>query len=172
LGKRKEFGIDEVDVPSTEPERRDYNIHYPVAVSSPALGRTKRRRTDGYSGDVVLDLAPVDSQSQRTSFGPATFPPSASMPVSQTQTQESSMETLDNGIEREESIPHGSFENGRREDTVIYGDAEPPIPLIDTFPRNKQRHIYGIVSGLQGGIEHLQKELEMLKKALGIHEEE
>ncbi|KAL3418380.1 hypothetical protein PVAG01_10096 [Phlyctema vagabunda] len=43
-------------------------------------------------------------------------------------------------------------------------------PLIDTLPKNKQRQIYGLVSGLQSGIDHLQKELEALKKAMGVED--
>jgi hypothetical protein len=45
---------------------------------------------------------------------------------------------------------------------------EPTVPVIDTMPKSKQRHIYGIVSGLQGGIDHLQKQLNLLKSSLGI----
>jgi hypothetical protein len=42
------------------------------------------------------------------------------------------------------------------------------MPVIDMMPKSKQRHIYGIVSGLQGGIDHLQKQLNLLKSSLGI----
>ncbi|KAH8656172.1 hypothetical protein BGZ60DRAFT_417937 [Tricladium varicosporioides] len=41
-------------------------------------------------------------------------------------------------------------------------------PVIDLLPKSKQRHIYGLISGLQGGIDHLQKQLNMLKNSLGI----
>lgn len=53
---------------------------------------------------------------------------------------------------------------GGRESTGEDGS----IALIDKLPKNKQRQVYGLVSGLQGGIEHLQRELDSLKKALGI----
>ncbi|RDW92001.1 hypothetical protein BP5796_01395 [Coleophoma crateriformis] len=49
---------------------------------------------------------------------------------------------------------------------------EPPMSLIDTLPRKHQRNIYGIMSGLQAGIGHLQKELDNLKKILGIESDE
>jgi hypothetical protein len=45
---------------------------------------------------------------------------------------------------------------------------EPAVPIIDSMPKSKQRHIFGIVSGLQGGIDHLQKQLNLLKSSLGI----
>lgn len=46
------------------------------------------------------------------------------------------------------------------------------VALIDTLPKSKQRQVYGLVSGLQGGIDHLQRELDSLKRALGIDEED
>ncbi|KAL3418381.1 hypothetical protein PVAG01_10097 [Phlyctema vagabunda] len=48
----------------------------------------------------------------------------------------------------------------------------PPEPLIDTLPRSKQRQIYGIMSGVQGGINQLQRELDNLKKVLGIQDDD
>lgn len=45
-------------------------------------------------------------------------------------------------------------------------------PIIDALPKAKQRHIYGLVSGLQGGIGHLQKQLNSLKASLGIDDDE
>ncbi|RDL35727.1 uncharacterized protein BP5553_06339 [Venustampulla echinocandica] len=54
----------------------------------------------------------------------------------------------------------------QREETVVNDDGS--TALIDTLPKHKQRQVYGLVSGLQGGIEHLQKELNSLKRALGI----
>ncbi|KAH7384865.1 hypothetical protein BKA64DRAFT_152307 [Cadophora sp. MPI-SDFR-AT-0126] len=59
-----------------------------------------------------------------------------------------------------------NMEQGRREDTVINEDGS--AALIDALPKQKQRQVYGLVSGLQGGIEHLQRELNSLKRALGI----
>ncbi|KAF4635049.1 hypothetical protein G7Y89_g3047 [Cudoniella acicularis] len=63
-----------------------------------------------------------------------------------------------------------TLEQGRREETV--GNEEGSVALIDTLPKHKQRQVYGLVSGLQGGIEHLQRELDSLKKALGIDDED
>jgi len=63
-----------------------------------------------------------------------------------------------------------NLDQGRREETVV--NEEGSVALIDTLPKNKQRQVYGLVSGLQGGIEHLQKELDSLKRALGIDEED
>lgn len=44
-------------------------------------------------------------------------------------------------------------------------------PYIDSLPPSKQRQLYGIVTGIQGGIKHLQSELEILKKALGMEDD-
>lgn len=73
---------------------------------------------------------------------------------------------MDNGAEINGQVLHNNSDQGRREDTATVDDGA--VPLIDTLPKNKQRQIYSLVSGLQGGIGHLQKELDMLKKALGI----
>ncbi|CZT43645.1 uncharacterized protein RSE6_03711 [Rhynchosporium secalis] len=61
-------------------------------------------------------------------------------------------------------------EQDRREETMPNEDGS--AALIDALPKNKQRQVYGLVSGLQGGIEHLQRELNSLKKALGINDED
>jgi hypothetical protein len=57
----------------------------------------------------------------------------------------------------------------RKRDAMSPNDDESPA-LIDTLPKNKQRHLYGLISGLQGGIQHLQSELDALKKAFGIED--
>ena len=62
-----------------------------------------------------------------------------------------------------------SMEQAKREETVL--DERESAALIDTLPKHKQRQVYGLVSGLQGGIEHLQRELDSLKRALGIDED-
>jgi hypothetical protein len=61
-------------------------------------------------------------------------------------------------------------DQGKREETVV--NEEGSVALIDTFPKSKQRQVYGLVSGLQGGIENLQRELDTLKRALGIDDED
>lgn len=44
--------------------------------------------------------------------------------------------------------------------------------VIDTLPKGKQRQVYGLISGIQGGIDHLQRELNLLKNALGINDDD
>lgn len=45
---------------------------------------------------------------------------------------------------------------------------DPPVSLIDSLPRAKQQQIYKLLSGIQGGIDHLQKQLTLLQSSLGI----
>ncbi|KAK0124020.1 hypothetical protein ONS95_009006 [Cadophora gregata] len=54
-----------------------------------------------------------------------------------------------------------------------------PLPLIDTFPRKKQKQLFAIIGSLQSGIrtsrqqtENLQKQLDSLQMILGIEPEE
>ena len=70
-------------------------------------------------------------------------------------------ETHGNGIYR-------NAERATRESTI--GNDE-GLSIIDSLPKNKQRQVYGLVSGLQGGLDHLQRELDSLKKALGIDDD-
>jgi len=63
-----------------------------------------------------------------------------------------------------------NLEQGRREETVVHDDGS--VALIDTLPKNKQRQVFSLVSGLQSGIEGLQRELDSLKRALGIDDED
>lgn len=44
-------------------------------------------------------------------------------------------------------------------------------PLIDTFLKSQQRQIYALMSGMQGGLKNLQKELTNLKEIIGVEEE-
>jgi hypothetical protein len=50
-------------------------------------------------------------------------------------------------------------------------DGERQPPFIDTLPKSKQRQIFGLISGIQGGIDHLQKQLRTLQASLGIEVE-
>lgn len=59
-----------------------------------------------------------------------------------------------------------------RKSTVPTQAEEISLPLIDTLPKGKQRQVYGLVSGIQGGLDHLQRELNSLKRALGINDED
>jgi hypothetical protein len=45
-------------------------------------------------------------------------------------------------------------------------------PMIHTLPKAKQRQIYSVISGLQGSIDHLKKQLDSLKAVLGIDDED
>lgn len=45
-------------------------------------------------------------------------------------------------------------------------------PMIDTLPKAKQRQIFSVISGLQGSIDHLKKQLDALKALLGIDDED
>lgn len=74
------------------------------------------------------------------------------------------------GMESNNGFPHRGTSQDRREDTV--GNESSTGALIDSLPKNKQRHLYGVLSGLQGGIETLQRELDSLKKALGVEDSE
>ena len=57
---------------------------------------------------------------------------------------------------------------------------EPPeAPLIDTFPKRKQKQIYGVIGGLESAIrinqqqnENLQKQIDTLRRTLGIDVED
>ncbi len=56
---------------------------------------------------------------------------------------------------------------------------EEPVALIDTFPRKKQKQIYGIIGGLESGlrssrqqIENLEMQLDTLKSILGLDADE
>lgn len=44
-------------------------------------------------------------------------------------------------------------------------------PLIDTLPKRKQMQLMGVISGIQGGIDNIQRELNQLKKTLGVDDE-
>jgi hypothetical protein len=55
----------------------------------------------------------------------------------------------------------------------------PATPLIDTLPRKKQKQIFGIIGGIESGIrsvrqqtENLEKQLDLLRAALGIDGED
>lgn len=48
----------------------------------------------------------------------------------------------------------------------------PTTPIIDTFPKAKQKQIYGFISGVSSGIKNLQRELDSLKAVLGIDQDD
>ncbi|CAL3965425.1 unnamed protein product [Diplocarpon coronariae] len=45
------------------------------------------------------------------------------------------------------------------------------LQVIDTLPTATQRQVYSIINGLQGSIDHLQKQLDALKRLMGMNEE-
>ncbi|PBP24753.1 hypothetical protein BUE80_DR004308 [Diplocarpon rosae] len=78
-------------------------------------------------------------------------------------------QVFSNGGEGSGSTFRPALEQGRREETV--GNEDGSLAIIDTLSKGKQRQVYGLMSGLQGGILTLQRELDALKRALGIDDE-
>lgn len=72
------------------------------------------------------------------------------------------------GMESNGRLPHRDMSRERREDTG--GNDSGTGALIDSLPKNKQRQVYGVLSGLQAGIEHLQRELDALKRTMGVED--
>lgn len=79
------------------------------------------------------------------------------------------LQTYQDGTEVNGGDLRAIIEQARSEEVIANEDGS--VALIDRLPKSKQRQVYGLVSGLQGGIEHLQRELDSLKKALGIDDE-
>jgi len=123
-------------------------VNSPVIMPHPAHGMNGSR------------IVPSNTNDQSSSMGWATVNQPAVAPPQQTY----------NGAESNGGSYGNSLDQGKREDTVNNEDGS--MALIDTLPKNKQRQVYGLVSGLQGGIEHLQRELDSLKRALGIDDED
>jgi hypothetical protein len=74
-----------------------------------------------------------------------------------------------NSVSENNSSFRQSKEHAKRDDSIVHEDGG--VALIDTLPKSKQRQVYGLVSGLQNGIQGLQRELDSLKRALGIDED-
>ncbi|KAE8444495.1 hypothetical protein EG329_000479 [Mollisiaceae sp. DMI_Dod_QoI] len=94
-----------------------------------------------------------------------------------------STEALSNSSKSRDAAPMaaGRWAAVKEQRSITPGSADLPDqiakgsssgPLIDTFPKAKQRQIYGVVSGLQGGIEHLNSQVASLKALLGIDAED
>jgi hypothetical protein len=127
------------------------NVQRPWAtVNNPVSAATPQTLKNGLNDDLPRNSMGWAAVNQPT-------------PVPTPQMVNNSMESNSNGSRR-------SLEQERREETVP--NEEGPSALIDRLPKTKQRQVYGLVSGLQGGIEHLQRELDSLKKALGIDDED
>lgn len=73
-----------------------------------------------------------------------------------------------NGADRNGAFTPRSIERERREGTG--GNEDGAVPLIDSLPKNKQRQVYGALSGMQRGIEHLQREIDSFKRTMGIED--
>lgn len=128
-----------------------------ATVNSPATMSAPHAIMNGLNGS----RPPPGANEHRNSLGWA----SVNQPVPIPGTQ-----AFGNGGEGSGSAYRANLEQGRREETI--GNEDGSVALIDTLPKNKQRQVYGLVSGLQGGIEHLQRELDSLKRALGIDDED
>lgn len=119
---------------------------------------------NGYNRQNYQPPLPAPASSQQSSSGgwatinqPAPAPPQPSQSSYYNGTPNSS-------VYQQSKAPHS-----RPEDVQ---PAEDESILIDMLPKNKQRQVYGLVAGIQGGIEHLQRELDSLKRAFGIEDED
>ena len=126
-----------------------------VPVSTPSSQPTMNGMNG--TGSAPTTIRPSNSMGWATVNQPAAAPAP--------QTSRNGLES--NGDSYRNSV---GVDQGRRESTVP--NEEGSAALIDMLPKNKQRQVYGLVSGLQGGIEHLQRELDSLKRALGIDDED
>ncbi|KAH9215839.1 hypothetical protein DL95DRAFT_445659 [Leptodontidium sp. 2 PMI_412] len=79
------------------------------------------------------------------------------------------------------SFNESNMANGynRHESRDALPPHDEPVPLIDTFPRKKQKQLFAIIGSLQSGIrtsrqqtENLQRQLDSLQTILGIDPEE
>ena len=72
---------------------------------------------------------------------------------------------------------HDPYTQFPRKNPMTGGGARPqvdggqPVPLIDTFPKSKQCQIFALISGIQGGIDHLQRQLNVLQTSLCLEPE-
>lgn len=77
------------------------------------------------------------------------------------------------------AVPYGGHERSSFAARATLPPDDEPIPLIDTFPRKKQKQLFAIIGSLQSGIrtsrqqtENLQRQLDSLQTILGIEPEE
>ena len=75
--------------------------------------------------------------------------------------------------------PYGSHERSSFAARATLPPDDQALPLIDTFPRKKQKQLFAIIGSLQSGIrtsrqqtENLQRQLDSLQTILGIEPEE
>ena len=131
-----------------------------ATVNSPAAMSTPQTMMNGLNGSVSR-TGPRGTSEQRNSMGWATV--NQPVPVPGPPSFNSAAEGNGGGY-------RSTLEQGRREETVM--NEEGSAAFIDTLPKNKQRQLYGLVSGFQNGIGQLQRELDSLKRALGIDDED
>jgi hypothetical protein len=151
------------------PQRPWATVNQPIAKPPPpqSNGSNGNKQQHHYIPPTTAGWATVNqpqAQSQQY-YQPPTQP--QPQPQPQVQTQSPVQRPMHNGGESNGYGLRRNMEEERRESTIEEG----PVALIDSLPKNKQRQVYGLVSGLQGGIEHLQRELDSLKRALGIDDE-
>ena len=149
----------ELGISQARQQTSDLVVGQPWAtVNHPATSQNLKPAGNGHNGASPF---PSHTFEHPSSIGWATVnQPSRTTPVLQTN----------NAGESNGSSLRRNLEQEVHEETV--GNEEGSVALIDTLPKNKQRQVYGLVSGIQGGIEHLQRELDSLKRALGIDDED
>ncbi|RDW79606.1 hypothetical protein BP6252_04244 [Coleophoma cylindrospora] len=156
--------------PISEPQNKERSRMSTYREHSFGNQQTKRRRTDGPQWDRALGVANDERDSRQDPGGAHSVQHAEPRPmwaaVNRTEPVPATPEKMVNGNGTSSMLSHTNSEYERREETAPSEDTT--RPLIDAMPKNKQRQIYGLVSGLQGGIDHLQKELDMLKKVMGI----
>jgi hypothetical protein len=131
-------------------------VNAPVSTAPPPLP-TQTSRNGGHDGH------------PRNSIGwAAVNQPAPTPPHQRFTTNNGVFESPSNSVGR--TVQPERREPLRHEE--IIPKEESSAALIDRLPKNQQRKVYGLVSGLQGGIQQLQRELDLLKKALGIDEED
>ncbi|RFU35679.1 hypothetical protein B7463_g677, partial [Scytalidium lignicola] len=81
----------------------------------------------------------------------------------------SASQPLNGRDEQNGALLQPSFESEKQEGTAGYEEVS--VSLIDSLPKSKQRQIYGVLGGLQSGIDHLQRELDSLKRTFGINDD-
>jgi len=118
-------------------------------------------------GQPTMTWAAVNQPTVAPAPAPAPPPPPAPAPAA---VLPPTPLPINNGMRNNDNGLRWNAEQERREGTE--GQEEGSKALIDTFQNPKKRKIYGVISGLQSGIEHLQRELDSLKRLLGIDDED
>jgi len=131
-------------------QKRHHNI-----TASPEMSNDRLPRSNEHSGGKSLVQAYSHMLTRRVASTPLATGPTPPRPLQDPYIQFKHPETLTAGRGAAHEEDEGQ-----------------PVPLIDTLPKSKQRQIFGLISGIQGGIDHLQKQLNLLQSALGIEIED